>query len=103
MLRKTQAVEDLSEAPLYIGDIVPAGLPQFFKAVRKFVAKYKPGLVVIDNGDLLRGYPAGKGGTTICGELKKLAVETKSAVVLVMPIYSPNTDGEGDCLIGLGR
>lgn len=101
--RVIKAVEDLSEAPLYIGDIVPSGLPQFFKAVRKFVAKYKPGLLVIDNGDLLRGYPTGKAGTTICGELKKLAVETKSAVVLVMPIYSPNTDGEADCIIGLGR
>jgi len=58
--------------------------------------------VVIDNGSLLRGYPLGKGGVTICDRLKKLAVETKSVVVLVMPIYSPNTDGEVDCIIGLG-
>ncbi|OHA62735.1 MAG: hypothetical protein A2117_01310 [Candidatus Wildermuthbacteria bacterium GWA2_46_15] len=101
--RVIKAVDDFSEAPLYIGDIVPSGFTQFFKAVRKFVIKYKPGLVVIDNGDLLRAYPAGKGGATICGELKKLAVETKSAVVLGISRYSPNTDGEGDCLIGLGR
>lgn len=95
-----KAVDALSAAPVYIGDILPS--EGFFNEVRKFAAKNKPELVVIDNGGMLRPYPQGKGKDALLGEMKKLATEIKAAVMLVTAAYPPEKGGKADFIIDLG-
>lgn len=94
------AVNDLSDAPVYLSDMEAGALAPLLREIRKFAAK-KVKLVVVDNAGQLRGRPELRGGATLCGKFRELAREIKAAVVLVTPIYKSGTDGVPDSVVEL--